>query len=115
MLLMRQQQSDEDQGTDEFLLQEYEHFLAGKAEGTSDVYGRTMPQVMEGITPRSGNEGIFHPGKLTKACNRYLAHQFTKLPASSSLVPSNDVFWLLNFPKVLFLKLARILVLFLIL
>ena len=31
--MMRQQQSDEDQGADEFLLQEYEHFLSNKAEG----------------------------------------------------------------------------------
>jgi hypothetical protein len=31
------------------------------------------------------------------------------------LVPSTDVFWLCNFPKIFFLKLARISVLFLIL
>ena len=45
----------------------------------------------------------------------YLGHAFTKLPVSLSLVPSTDVFRLCNFPKVLFLKLARIPVLFLIL
>ncbi len=32
--VMRQQQSDEEQGADAFLLQEYEQFLSNKAEGT---------------------------------------------------------------------------------
>ena len=36
MTMIKQQQSDEDQGADEFLLQEYEHFLANKAKGTID-------------------------------------------------------------------------------
>jgi hypothetical protein len=48
-------------------------------------------------------------------CVGYLGHPFTKLPVSLSLVLSTDVFRLCNFPKVLFLKLARIPVLFLIL
>ena len=42
--VMREQQSHEDQGADEFLLQKYEHFLSSKAEGTIDAYrGPTPP------------------------------------------------------------------------
>jgi hypothetical protein len=45
--MMRDQQSDEDQGAAEFLLKEYEHFISGKAEGTIDAYVRTTRQVKE--------------------------------------------------------------------
>ena len=71
---MRQQQPDEDQGVDEFLLQEYEQFLSGKAEGTVDAYVGTMHHVMEWVAQRSGNGGYFHPQQLTKtAVEVYLA------------------------------------------
>src|SRR2546430_4774372 len=71
---MRQQQSDEDQGANELLLQEYEHFISGKAEGTIDAYVRTTRRVMEWIAQRPGNGGRFHPQQLTKtAVEVYLA------------------------------------------
>ena len=74
MTMIKQQQSDEDQGTYEFLLQEYEHFLANKAEGTIDASVRTIHRVMEWIAPRPGNGGRFHPRQLTKtAVEIYLA------------------------------------------
>ena len=33
---------DEDQESDHLLLEEYEHFLSGKAEGTIEAYLRTV-------------------------------------------------------------------------
>jgi site-specific recombinase XerC len=63
---MRRQQPDEDQGADELLLQEYQHFLTGKAEGTIDAYVRTTRHVMEWVAQRPGNSGNFHPQQLTK-------------------------------------------------
>ncbi len=72
--MMRWKQSDEDQGTDELLLREYQHFLTGKAEGTIDAYVRTTRQVMEWVAQRPGNAGHFHPQQLTKtAVEVYLA------------------------------------------
>jgi len=72
--MMKQQQSDEDQGVDELLLQEYEHFISNKAEGTIDAYVRTTRQVMEWVAQRPGNGGHFHPQQLTKtAVEMYLA------------------------------------------
>src|SRR3989440_6623886 len=74
MPLMRQQESDEDQGADENLLQEYQQFISRKAEGTIDAYVRTTRQVMEWIAQRPGNGGHFHPRQLTKtAVEVYLA------------------------------------------
>lgn len=64
--MMRQQQSDEDQGAYELLLQEYEHFLSNKAEGTIEAYMRTIHRVMEWVAQRPGNGGRFHPRQLTK-------------------------------------------------
>jgi len=64
--MIRQQQSEDDQGMDEFLLQEYEHFLSNKAEGTIDAYVRTIHRVIEWIAQRPGNGGRFHPRQLTK-------------------------------------------------
>ncbi len=70
---MRQQQRAEDQGTDELLLQEYQHFISRKAEGTIDAYVRTTRQVMAWIAQRPGNGGHFHPRQLTKtAVEMYL-------------------------------------------
>ena len=64
--MMRQQRLDENQGVDELLLQEYQHFLSGKAEGTIDSYVRTTHHVMEWVAQRPGNGGRFHPQQLTK-------------------------------------------------
>ena len=71
---MREQHPDENQGADEFLLQEYEQFISRKAEGTIDAYVRTTRQVMAWIAQRPGNGGHFHPRQLTKtAVEVYLA------------------------------------------
>ena len=53
--MMKQQQSEEDQDIAELLLQEYEHFLSNKAEGTIDAYVRTIRHVMEWVAQRPGN------------------------------------------------------------
>lgn len=71
---MRPPQLAENQGADEFLLQEYEQFISRKAEGTIDAYVRTMRQVMAWIAQRPGNRGHFHPQQLSKtAVEMYLA------------------------------------------
>ena len=55
-------------------LQEYEHFLSSKAEGTIDAYVRTTRHVMEWVAQRPGNGGRFHPHQLTRtAVEVYLA------------------------------------------
>ncbi len=65
---------DEDQASDHLLLQEYEHFLSGKAEGTIEAYLRTVRQLMEWVAVRPGNSGRFQPHQLTKtAVEMYLA------------------------------------------
>jgi site-specific recombinase XerD len=65
---------DKDQGSDLPLLQEYEHFLSGKAEGTIEAYLRTVRHVMEWVAVRPGNSGHFQPPQLTKtAVEMYLA------------------------------------------
>src|SRR5215469_89936 len=63
---MREQRSYEDQGVDEFLLQEYKQFLSRKAEGTIEAYVGTTRHVMAWIAKRPGNGGRFHPRQLTK-------------------------------------------------
>jgi site-specific recombinase XerD len=66
--------SDKDQGVDAPLLEEYEHFLSGKAEGTIESYLRTVRNLMEWIAARPGNSGHFQPHQLTKtAVEMYLA------------------------------------------
>jgi site-specific recombinase XerC len=73
MPIMPLHRADEDQGVDYELLQEYEHFLAGKAEGTIDAYLRTMRHVMGWVAVRPGNGGHFQPHQLTKtAVEMYL-------------------------------------------
>jgi hypothetical protein len=52
---MRKQLSEEDQGADEFLLKEYEHFNSSEADGTIDAYVRTTRQVREWVAQRPGN------------------------------------------------------------
>src|SRR6266702_8636688 len=65
---------DKDQESDRLLLEEYEQFLSGKAEGTIDAYVRTMYHVMEWVAQRPGNGGHFQPHQLTKtAVEMYLA------------------------------------------
>jgi site-specific recombinase XerC len=74
MPMVKQHQPDENQGVDGLLLQEYEQFLSGKAEGTIEAYVRTMHHMMEWIAQRPGNGGNFHPKHLTKtAVEVYLA------------------------------------------
>ena len=63
---MTEQQPNENHGVDEFLLQEYQQFLSGKAKGTIDSYVRTTRQVMEWVAQRPGNGRRFHPRQLTK-------------------------------------------------
>ena len=64
---------DEDQESDHLLLEEYEHFLSGKAEGTIETYLRTVRQMMKWVAVRPGNSGHFQPQQLTKtAVEMYL-------------------------------------------
>jgi site-specific recombinase XerD len=56
------------------LLGEYEQFLSGKAEGTTDAYLRTVRRLMAWVADRPGNGGQFQPRQLTKtAIEIYLA------------------------------------------
>jgi hypothetical protein len=65
---------DENQESGQLLLEEYEHFLSGKAEGTIEAYPRTVRHVMEWVSDRPGNGGYFQPHQLTKtAVEMYLA------------------------------------------
>jgi site-specific recombinase XerD len=67
-------QPDEDQGVNELLLDEYESFLSGKAEGTIDAYLRTVRHLMAWVAKRPGNGDYFQPQQLTKtAVEIYLA------------------------------------------
>src|SRR2546421_6965382 len=66
---------DEDQEGGHLLLEEYEHFLSGKAEGTIEAYLRTVRQMMEWVAARPSNSGHFQPQQLTKTATEiYLAH-----------------------------------------
>jgi hypothetical protein len=57
------------------LLEEYEQFLSGKAEGTMDTYLRTVRHLIGWLAQRPGNEGQFQPQQLTQtAVELYLAH-----------------------------------------
>jgi site-specific recombinase XerD len=72
--MMPLHRANEDQGADYKLFQEYEHFLAGKAEGTIEAYLRTVRHVMGWVAARPGNGGHFQPHQLTKtAVEMYLA------------------------------------------
>ncbi len=75
MPMMPLYRADEDQGAEDELLAEYEHFLAGKAEGTIDAYLRTVRHIMAWVAKRPGNDGYFQPQQLTKtAVEMYLAY-----------------------------------------
>jgi site-specific recombinase XerD len=57
------------------LLDEYEQFLSGKAEGTMNAYLRTVRQLIGWIAQCPGNDGQFQPRQLTKtAVELYLTH-----------------------------------------
>src|SRR2546426_2697695 len=57
------------------LLEEYEQFLSGKAQGTTDAYLRTVRHLIGWLAQRPGNEGQFQPAQLTQtAVELYLAH-----------------------------------------
>src|SRR3989440_7848201 len=57
------------------LLEEYEQFLSGKAQGTTDAYLRTVRHLIAWLAQRPGNEGQFQPSQLTQtAVELYLAH-----------------------------------------
>ncbi len=75
MSILSSDRANEDQGADFELLAEYEHFLAGKAEGTIDAYLRTVRHIMAWIAKRPDNDGYFQPQQLTKtAVEMYLAY-----------------------------------------
>ena len=57
------------------LLDEYKHFLSGKAEGTTEAYLRTVRQLIAWVAQLPGNAGQFQPQQLTKtAVELYLTH-----------------------------------------
>src|SRR6266487_4953059 len=57
------------------LLGEYEQFLSGKAQGTTDAYLRTVRHLIGWVAQRPGNEGQFQPSQLTQTTvELYLAH-----------------------------------------
>jgi site-specific recombinase XerD len=57
------------------LVGEYEQYLSGKAEGTTDAYLRTVRHLMGWLAQRPDNEGQFQPRQLTKtAVEQYLTH-----------------------------------------
>jgi site-specific recombinase XerD len=60
--------SPEDDAIEEVcaLLGEYEQFLSGKAEGTTDAYLRTVRHLIEWLAQGPGNDGQFQPCQLTK-------------------------------------------------
>jgi site-specific recombinase XerD len=68
--------SPQDDAIDEVhaILSEYEQFLSGKAEGTTDAYLRTVHRLVVWVEQRPGNSGQFQPRQLTKtAVEMYLA------------------------------------------
>ena len=69
--------SPQDDGIDEVdaLLDKYEQFLAGKAQGTKEAYLRTVRHLMGWLAQLPGNEGQFQPLQLTQtAVEQYLTH-----------------------------------------
>jgi site-specific recombinase XerD len=57
------------------LLAEFEHFLSGKAGGTTDAYLRTARQLISWLAQRPGTQGPFQPQQLTQTIvELYLAH-----------------------------------------
>src|SRR5690242_15690161 len=59
----------------EALVDEYEQFLSGKAQGTKEAYVRTVRHLMGWLAQLTGNEGQFQPQLLAQtAVELYLAH-----------------------------------------
>ena len=57
------------------LLSEYEQFLSGKAEGTTEAYLRTVRHLIGWLAQLAGNEGQFQPQQLTQTTvELYLIH-----------------------------------------
>src|SRR3954454_143974 len=57
------------------LVDEYEQFLCGKAEGTREAYVRTVRHLIDWITQLPDNNGSFQPQQLTQmSVESYLAH-----------------------------------------
>src|SRR6202011_1811542 len=57
------------------LVDEYEQFLSGKAQGTIDAYLRTARHLMGWVAQLQGNVGYFQPPQLTQTTvELYLAH-----------------------------------------
>ncbi|GHO88434.1 tyrosine-type recombinase/integrase [Dictyobacter formicarum] len=57
------------------LLDQYKQFLAGKAEGTTEAYLRTVRHFIAWLVQRLGDQGHFQPALLTKpAVEEYLRH-----------------------------------------
>ena len=57
------------------LVGEYEQFLSGKAEGTTDAYLRTVRHLIAWVAQLPGNEGQFQPPQLTQmTVELYLSH-----------------------------------------
>ncbi|GER90531.1 hypothetical protein KDW_46930 [Dictyobacter vulcani] len=57
------------------LLEEYEQFLFGKSEGTTDSYLRTIRHLIGWLALRPENNGYFQPAQLVKATvELYLSH-----------------------------------------
>ena len=57
------------------LLGEYEQFLLGKAEGTREIYLRTVRHLVGWLAQQADNEKYFQPSQLTQAAvELYLTH-----------------------------------------
>src|SRR5437016_5419767 len=57
------------------LINEYEQYLVGKAEGTIDAYLRTVRHMIGWVAQLPGNAGKFQPRQLTQtAVELYLTH-----------------------------------------
>ncbi len=57
------------------LIDEYEQFLSGKAQGTTEAYLRTVRHLIEWVAQRPDNNGSFQPQQLTQTTvKKYLTH-----------------------------------------
>ena len=57
------------------LIDEYEQFLSGKAQGTTEAYLRTVRHLIEWVAQRLDNNGSFQPQQLTQTTvKKYLTH-----------------------------------------
>jgi site-specific recombinase XerD len=57
------------------LIDEYEQFLSGKAEGTTEAYLRTVRHLIEWVAQLPDNNGSFQPQQLTQTTvEKYLTH-----------------------------------------